>query len=155
MNPSLPQLVHKAEPESRPRRARSQCNKTSEIIKPSGQHKMFCIFPLTPFYGFSVALVSGQNSATMIDSVFPPYRIHFPLHPQTQQVVHRLVIRTSLLLNGGTSAQLPVVNWLVQAVTQGGGWELHWSDLLYFKSTQPLVGRPGIIHSLHPSSARD
>lgn len=35
---------------------------------------------------------------------------NFPLYRQTQQVVPRLVIRTSLLFNGGTSAQLPVVN---------------------------------------------
>lgn len=79
---------------------------------------MHFIFPVTPLDGFSAALLSGQNLATMIDFVFPPHRIHFA---QTQQVVHQPVIRTSLLLNGGTSAQLPAVNWLVQAVTRGGG----------------------------------
>lgn len=71
-------------------------------------------------------------SATMTKFAFQPNSIHFPPYPQTQQVVHWLVIWTSLLLNGGTSAQLPLVNWLVQAVTNGE-LELHLLELLCLK----------------------
>lgn len=44
----------------------------------------------------------------------------FPLS-LSLKVLYWLVIRSCALLNGSTSAQLPAVNWLVQAVTRGGG----------------------------------
>lgn len=62
------------------------------------------------------------------------------LSPQTQQLLRWLLIRASLLLNGGASAQLPVVNWPVQAVTQEGGGVGSSTDQICFilKADQEL-----------------
>lgn len=114
MIPSPPQLVHKAASEihaanpTKPRANRVSVNAP-------------CFLYDTVWCFFCSAAIKSETSCHDILRISTLQDPFSPLRSHSQQVVPWLVIRGSLHLNGGTSAGLPVVNWLVQAVTRWGG----------------------------------